>query len=100
MLVSKLLDSCIRRNDTFQKKLQLDFNEIECQALKEFLRIYYINGIGINGNKKDFAIEALKTKYSAILFKLYNKRSYNEIIWKLIKPKFSKPFKDGFEDNI
>jgi hypothetical protein len=80
--------------------LQTQFNEIERQALKEFVRIYHINGIGVNNNRGDFAREALKTKYHSILFKLYDKKSYDELIWKRIRPTYSKPFRDGFEYSI
>ena len=79
------------------KNLRSNFNEIERLALKEFIRIYYINNII---NRKDFAIEAIKTEYQSILFKLYDKRSYDEIIWKQIKPTYSKPFHDGYEYSI
>jgi RNA ligase len=77
-------------------KLQSDFNKIERQALKEFIRIYHVNNIA---ERKDFAMEAMKTNYRSILFKLYDKRPYNEIIWKMIRPEYSKPFKDGYGDN-
>lgn len=75
-------------------KLTNDFNEIERLALKDFIRIYHINEIV---DRKIFADEAKKTKYHSILFKLYDKRPYNEIIWKLIRPTYSKPFRDGYE---
>lgn len=77
-------------------KLQSDFNEIERLALKEFIRIYHVNNIA---ERKDFAMEAMKTNYRSILFKLYDKRPYDEIIWKMIRPEYSKPFKDGYDDN-
>lgn len=77
--------------------LQSNFNEVERQALKEFVRIYYVNGIT---DRKGFAMEALKTEYHSILFKLYDKKPYNELIWKRIKPEYSKPFRDGFEYSI
>ena len=76
------------------KRLQIDFNEIERQALKEFVRIYYVNGII---DRRTFAAEALKTEHRSILFKLYDKRNYDDIIWKMVRPTYSKPFKDGFE---
>ncbi|MFA5207289.1 MAG: RNA ligase [Candidatus Paceibacterota bacterium] len=79
------------------KAIQSEFNEIERKALKEFIRIYYVNGITV---RKDFAMEAIKTEYQSILFKLYDKRSYDEIIWKLVRPVYSKPFRDGFEYSI
>jgi RNA ligase len=74
--------------------LRSDFNEIERLALKEFVRVYHINNII---ERKEFANEALKSDYRSILFKLYDKRQYDEIIWKLIRPVYSKPFKDGYE---
>lgn len=76
------------------KVLQLSFNEIERLALKEFVRIYHVNNIV---ERKEFAVEALKSEHRSILFKLYDKKSYNEIIWKMIRPIYSKPFKDGLE---
>ena len=79
------------------KILQQAYNEVERQALKEFVRIYYVNGIGAGNNRKDFAIEALKSEYRSILFKLYEKKPYDEIIWKMVRPVYSKPFKDGLE---
>ena len=74
--------------------LQLAFNDIERLALKEFVTIRYVNDIS---DRKDFAAQACKSDLRAILFKLYDKRSYDEIIWKMIRPVYSKPFKDGLE---
>jgi RNA ligase len=75
-------------------KLQSGFNDIERESLKEFTRISHINDII---GRKEFAAEAIKSPYRAILFKMYDKKPYNDIIWKMIKPTFSKPFKDGHE---
>lgn len=69
--------------------IQSDFNEIERQALKEFIRIYYVNGII---TRKEFAAESIKFKYPLILFKLYDKKTYDELIWDDIRPEYSKPF--------
>ena len=75
-------------------KLKSSYNEVERQALKEFLRIYYVNEIV---GRKEFAAEALKSDLRSILFKIYDKRPYDDIIWKMVRPVFSKPFKDGHE---
>jgi RNA ligase len=75
--------------------LTREFNEIERLALKEFLVIYHVNSIT---DRKDFAAVALKSEHRAILFKLYDKRRYDEIIWKSIKPVYSKPFSKNFEE--
>lgn len=83
------------------KKIQIEYNEIERNALKEFIRIYHINNIGSDvnygdtENRKRFAIEAIKTKYASILFRLYNKKTYDYIIWSMVKPKQLKTFKDN-----
>ena len=74
--------------------LQTKFNDIEREALKEFQTIYYVNGIT---ERPAFAAQATKSDLRGILFKLYDKRSYSEIIWKMIRPVYSKPFKDGLE---
>jgi RNA ligase len=78
------------------KTLQLQFNEIERLALKEFIMIYHVNQIV---ERKAFAMESTKSEYRSILFRLYDKRPYDEIIWKMTRPVFSKPFKDGYEIN-
>lgn len=76
------------------KSLQVNYNETERIALKEFLRIYHVNNVT---DRREFAMEASKTECRSILFKLYDKKPYSDIIWKSVKPKFSKPFKDGYE---
>ena len=75
-------------------KLQIEYNEIERLALKEFVRIYHINNIT---TRKEFAMEALKSKYRSILFNVFDRKSYDIIIWKMIKPIRSTPFRDGYE---
>jgi len=75
-------------------ELQNNYYEIERESLKEFIRIYYINELI---ERKEFAYEAVKSKYRSILFKLYDKKQYDDIIWVMIKPKYSKPFKN--DDN-
>jgi RNA ligase len=73
--------------------LELKYNEIERLALKEFIRIYRWEDLT---NRKDFALEALKSVHCAILFKLYENKLYDNIIWKKVRPVFSKPFKNGY----
>ncbi|RLF57079.1 MAG: hypothetical protein DRN27_08430, partial [Thermoplasmata archaeon] len=67
-------------------KLQLEFNEIERQSLLQFINIYHINNIS---ERSVFAHIAKKSDYGAILFKLYDKRPYAQIIWKMIRPVYS-----------
>lgn len=74
--------------------LQGHFNDIKREALEEFVRIYHINGIT---DRKLFADEAKKSENRAILFKIYDKRDYDSIIWKRIRPEYSKPFAHGYD---
>lgn len=74
-------------------KLQLEYNEIERQSLLEFINIYHINNIT---ERSVFADISKKSDYRSILFKLYDKRPYANIIWKMIRPNYSKPFSDGY----
>lgn len=73
--------------------LQSKFNEIERLAVLEFLRIYHINQIT---DRALFAEKAKLTDFRSILFRLYDRRQYADLIWKMIKPVYSKPFKDGY----
>ena len=36
-------------------------------------------------------------KHTAILFKMYEKRPYDTIIWKMLKPKYKRPFRNDLE---
>lgn len=70
------------------------YNEIERSAMKEFFEIYY--QVDIN-NRKEFAEKAVKARYTGIIFSLLDKKNYENYIWKAIRPKYSKPFRDGYD---
>jgi RNA ligase len=76
------------------RELEIQYNDIERLALLDFVRIYHVNEIT---ERSLFAEQAKKSQYRSILFKLYDKRKYSDIIWKQIRPVYSKPFKDGYE---
>jgi len=44
-------------------------------------------------DRKVFASYASKYKHPSILFSMYDNKKYEQIIWKLIYPEYSKPFK-------
>lgn len=75
-------------------KLQLEknFKNIYNSAIKEYNKLDWCE------NRKDFAIEAVKTPYSSILFKWFDGLDANPIIWKMIKPEVTKVFKIVGED--
>lgn len=66
-----------------QNELLEQYNNIysECESVfKEF------------NTRKETAEYFMKQKYPHVLFSMLDKKSCKKIIWKLIKPKFSKPF--------
>jgi hypothetical protein len=44
-------------------------------------------------DRKAFAMLARQHRHSAILFKLYDGKPYDEIIWKLVRPGPADPFR-------
>jgi hypothetical protein len=42
-------------------------------------------------DRKSFAERALKTKYAPILFKMFDGKSYDEIVWKIVEPDYKTP---------
>lgn len=69
-------------------RLLSDFAQIEAEAKSEFK---------ILDTKKETALYYQSCKYPAILFKMMENRPYDHIIWKMIRPKFEKPFANKFE---
>ena len=51
-----------------------------------------------NGDKKEFALAIKDNEYRSILFSMWDGKSYDDIIWKIIKPKWSKPFKKDLDN--
>jgi T4 RnlA family RNA ligase len=50
-------------------------------------------------DRKETALYFLTCAYPSVLFNMYSKKKYDSIIWKLIRPKFDKPFKNTENDN-
>lgn len=67
------------------------YYEIEKKSLIDFAKIR--KNINIE-DRKSFALEALKCDNPSILFSMLDKKYYGDIIWKLIYPTYSKPFKN------
>lgn len=47
--------------------------------------------------RKDWALFITQKQYPSVLFNILDKKDYSSIIWKLIRPKYSKPFKEDEE---
>ena len=67
--------------------LNEEFKRVE-ENSRSLFNVIYVDGI----TQKDFAQKALLWSVSSILFKMLEKKSYDHIIWKMIEPKWSKPF--------
>lgn len=68
-----------------------------CGKIHDYFRYGKYNDVDPEPSKKDFAIHIIKNvdkQYHGILFAMWdhNKDTENELIWKLIKPKYEKPF--------
>lgn len=70
-----------------------EYRYIELKAYKEFFNLFYLNGIT---KRTEFASSVENSEYKTILFKLYDKRAYDILIWNMIKPEYSVPFKNGY----
>jgi len=78
-----------------KNNLNDEFTKIE----NEYKWIYKIITRSSNSTeRKVFAEYALKYKHSSILFSMYNKKDYKKIIWKLLYPSYTKPFKNDKEN--
>jgi RNA ligase len=71
--------------------LVIKYEELEKKSLIDFARI--IKSCNID-DRKCFALEALKCNNPSILFSMLDKKDYRDIIWKIIYPTYSKPFKN------
>jgi RNA ligase len=82
--------------DEFYNWVRMTVNELNSSyemLENEYKWIFKILNRSIN-DRKTFAEYALKYKYPSLLFSMLDGRDYSQNIWKLIKPNWSKPFKD------
>jgi RNA ligase len=68
------------------RSLTIKFENIDNEYNDIFNSIYSIN-------KKDFAEKAKQYPYSSLLFAMYDGKQTHKIIWKILYPNYSKPFK-------
>jgi hypothetical protein len=59
------------------------YSEIETQAKMDFK---------VLENRKETALYFLTCQYSSVMFKMMDGQSYHDVIWKMIKPDYQKPF--------
>lgn len=86
-LIERVPDEFFKWVKRIIEDLKNEYSRIEQEAKKDFDKLKYIK------NRKEFAQEAVKRKTKAIIFRMFDKQDYSEIIWKMAKPKSEKPFK-------
>jgi len=77
------------------KKTRFDL-ETQFKAIDKIAHIDYddiITSLDTQYSRKDFALLAIKRIYPALLFGLYDNKPIEYMIWKSMKPEYSKPFK-------
>ena len=92
--LDEILDKVPDEFYNWVKETKEDFEHQFKTIDKDYTRTYKTI-IDINGiiDKKAFANYALSYKHSAILFAMYDNKKYDHIIWKILYPTYSKPFK-------
>lgn len=84
-LLDKVPDEFYKWVHSTVDKLNLKFKEIEDKAKSEYKELE---------TRKETAQYFSTCSYPAVMFKMLDKRDYSEIIWKFIKPKAERPFKE------
>jgi T4 RnlA family RNA ligase len=87
------------------RKKEFELNRAYGKIEGEYKWIYrkfnplYFEACGIEYSRSEFAKLAKRYKYPGILFAMLDGKDYSQIIWKLVKPKYEKPFSNrGLED--
>jgi RNA ligase len=79
------------------RDLKYSFFQIDERAGKmhDYFRYGKYNDREVEPTKKEFAeyIKQFPTELASVMFKMWDKRPYDYIIWNMIKPKYEKPFK-------
>jgi hypothetical protein len=87
-LLEKVPDEFFNWVKKTKADLQNQFCQIENTCKKDFK---------ILDTKKETALYYLSCQYPKVLFLMHDNKNYNEVIWKMIKPKYSKPFNEEKE---
>jgi len=83
--------------------LRYSFHHIDERAgkLHDGFRYGKFNDRDPEPTKKEFAeyVKQFPKELAAVMFKMWDKQPYDNIIWSMIKPKYEKPFKNNSELN-
>lgn len=86
-LIDKVPDEYYQWLASISNRLNNSYNEIHSWAETEFNKLVYLK------DRKEFALEAQKTKHPGLLFSLLDNKPLKDQIWRLIRPKGQSNFK-------
>lgn len=98
-LLTRVPDEFYSWVEKTKKELEEAYKNIELESVRfmsEAMSDMILKG---ETTKKDFALRVKNHKYSGIIFRMYEKKEYSYIIWKMIKPEYGRPFKDGYDQS-
>jgi len=87
-LIERVPDEFYKWVQQTKQKLESDYQKINNDAIKTYKAAPNFE------SRKDFAAWAKKQTNPGLLFALLDGKKLNNMIWKLIKPKFEKPYVD------
>lgn len=87
-LIDRVPDEFHKWLDKTKDELIKKYNEMEQVSKKEFKPVSEFESM------REFAEYTKNQTYPTILFKMKDNKDYSEFIWKIIRPTYSKPFKD------
>lgn len=95
-LLERIPDEFFKWVKSTKEDLESQYHKIQNEALAAYNRIHYAsleNGGVLN--RKTFAIEVMKShkKISGVLFNMLDNKDCAQVIWKMLRPEYSKPFK-------
>ena len=87
-LIDKVPDEFYAWVRTTIDEFGMAYKIIEVAAISEFKEL---------DDRKATALYFQTCKYPAILFKMLEKKAYDAIVWKMLKPKYERPFRKNIE---
>lgn len=82
-ILEKVPDEFYQWVKKMRARLLAEYNQIEAQCKRDFK---------VLESRKETALYFLQCSYPGILFAMLNGKNYAPAIWKMIRPKFEKPF--------
>lgn len=93
-LLKDVPDEFYKKIKQYEGELRYGFYQISeyCGKIHDYFRYGKYNDVDPEPTKKEFAEYIMKNykKFSSVMFAMWDKRPYDHIIWKMLKPKFEK----------